>query len=64
MIVAGVTYAGLTALVTWQALRGQSLVHPDALTLVAAAGLAAAAGIGTLRALRPATPVRAEALAQ
>ncbi|WP_033340174.1 hypothetical protein [Catenuloplanes japonicus] len=37
--VAAFGYAWLTGLVTWQALRGQSLIHPDGLTLaVAAAG--------------------------
>jgi hypothetical protein len=35
-------YAGLTLLLTWQALRGQALVAPDAATLAAAAALAAA----------------------
>jgi hypothetical protein len=40
VIVAAFGYAGLTALVLWQAQRGQALVHPDALTLGAAAGLA------------------------
>jgi lipopolysaccharide export LptBFGC system permease protein LptF len=30
---AGIAYAGLVVLVTWQALRGQSIVSPDALTL-------------------------------
>ncbi|GAA2328247.1 hypothetical protein [Dactylosporangium salmoneum] len=52
--VAGFGYAGLTVLVTWQALRGQSLVHPDSLTLGAAGALlaltlagAAWAAIGT-----------------
>ncbi|MGW4484541.1 hypothetical protein ACWEOE_11940 [Amycolatopsis sp. NPDC004368] len=41
-------YAGLMALVTWQALRGQSIVRPDFWTLAAAAGLIAvvAAGVG------------------
>jgi hypothetical protein len=38
--VAAAGYAGLTVLITWQALRGQSLVHPDALTLTAAGPLA------------------------
>lgn len=41
-------YAGLTLLVTWQALRGQSLVHPDALTLGAAAVLLVGASAGAL----------------
>jgi hypothetical protein len=40
----GGAYLGLTLLVTWQALRGQSLIAPDGLTLaVAAAGGAALA---------------------
>lgn len=41
VIVAAFGYAGLTALLLWQALRGQAFVRPDALTLVAGAGLAA-----------------------
>lgn len=45
-------YAGLVALVTWQALRGQSLIHPDALTLLALTALVAAVGAGALFALR------------
>ncbi|MET7332707.1 hypothetical protein [Nonomuraea sp. NPDC005650] len=40
VIVAAFGYAGLTWLVLWQAQRGQALVHPDALTLGAAAALA------------------------
>lgn len=42
VLVAGLAYAGLTALVTWQALRGQSLVDPDLLTLTALGALLAA----------------------
>ncbi|MDQ6906564.1 MAG: hypothetical protein M3176_07030 [Chloroflexota bacterium] len=34
--IAGLGYLGLVGLLTWQALRGQSLVAPDARTLVAA----------------------------
>ena len=41
--VAGAGYAALTVLLTWQALRGQPLLRPDALTLAAAAALAVAA---------------------
>lgn len=41
VIIAGIGYLGLTLLLTWQALRGQSIVAPDGLTLmVAASGLA------------------------
>lgn len=37
--VAATAYLGLSVLVTWQALRAQPLLHPDALTLAALAGL-------------------------
>jgi hypothetical protein len=39
LAVAGAAYAALTASLTWQAMRGQSLVHPDALTLTVWAAL-------------------------
>jgi hypothetical protein len=38
---AGVSYLGLILMLTWQALRGQSIVHPDTKTLAAAGSLAA-----------------------
>jgi hypothetical protein len=41
----GVAYLGLVALLVWQALRGQSVIHPDSQTIVAA--LALAAGVAT-----------------
>jgi hypothetical protein len=47
LVVAGLAYAALTVLLSWQAMRGQPLIHPDAVTLTAAAVLAfstAAAG--------------------
>ncbi|WBB69247.1 hypothetical protein [Micromonospora sp. WMMD812] len=48
VIVAGGAYGALTMLLTWQALRGQPLLRPDALTLAAVTALvvstAAAAG--------------------
>jgi hypothetical protein len=53
----GAGYAGLIALLTWQAQRGQSIVHPDFWTLTAATALIAAvavAGTLSLRAPRPA----------
>ncbi|MEV8638532.1 hypothetical protein AB0395_43440 [Streptosporangium sp. NPDC051023] len=40
--VAGIGYAGLVVLLTWQARRGQPLIYPDSLTLSALAGLAGA----------------------
>ena len=35
VIIAGCSYLSLIALLTWQALRGQSIIHPDVLTLSA-----------------------------
>lgn len=61
--VATAGYAGLVALTTWQALRGQSLIHPDAATLVAAGVLLAAVAAGVWAALSTApgpASVRAE----
>jgi hypothetical protein len=59
VIVAGIAYAALTALLVWQALRGQSITDPDALTLAALGGLLLATAGGTVWALaRPrAVPV-------
>jgi hypothetical protein len=42
---AGLAYLGVVALATWQALRGQSLIRPDALTLTVAAVLAVATAV-------------------
>ena len=39
-------YLGMTLLFVWQALRGQSLIKPDALTLAVAAALAVATVLG------------------
>lgn len=39
VMVAAAGYAGFLALLTWQALRGQPLVHPDLATTIAAAAL-------------------------
>ncbi|MGH3391405.1 MAG: hypothetical protein ACRDOO_21260, partial [Actinomadura sp.] len=44
-------YAGLVALVTWQALRGRPLVHPDSWTLGALAALIAAVALAAYRSL-------------
>ncbi len=52
VFVAAGTYAGLVGLVLWQALRGQPLIHPDALTLGALAGLLAVAGTAAVLVVR------------
>jgi len=46
------SYAGLLALLLWQALRGQALLHPDVRTLMAAAALAAVTALGVTVAVR------------
>ncbi|HKS47949.1 MAG TPA: hypothetical protein VJT49_23120 [Amycolatopsis sp.] len=56
--IAGGVYGGLVALVTWQALRGQSLIHPDGLTLTALGVLVGAALATTVLTLAP-SPRRA-----
>jgi hypothetical protein len=48
LVIAAIAYAGLTVLLTWQALRGQPLLRPDALTL----GVAAALLIGSALSIR------------
>ncbi len=52
VLVAGAGYAGLLALLTWQALRGQSIVAPDGLTLAAFALLIAGVAFSGLIAIR------------
>ncbi|MEU5373816.1 hypothetical protein ABZ362_33455 [Streptomyces sp. NPDC005951] len=49
-------YAALVALITWQALRGQPLIHPDVVTLAAAGAIVAAVAYGVRRALRATAP--------
>ncbi|MGI5129477.1 hypothetical protein ACQEVB_21910 [Pseudonocardia sp. CA-107938] len=62
-------YGGQFAVTAWQAARGQSLIHPDAATLLAAAAVlalaAAAATVTIVRARRrmPEADARVEALA-
>ncbi|MFJ9851977.1 hypothetical protein [Streptomyces sp. NPDC101150] len=51
LVAAGFT-AALVALVTWQALRGQALIHPDGATLGALGVIVAATTVGTFAALR------------
>jgi hypothetical protein len=45
IVTAGLLQLGLVLLLTWQALRGQSFVAPDAATLAALAALLVAAGV-------------------
>ncbi|WP_290058051.1 hypothetical protein [Amycolatopsis solani] len=52
VLIGAAGYAGLIGLVTWQALRAQSIVHPDAMTLGAAAALVAAVSLGSWAAVR------------
>ncbi|WP_020657679.1 hypothetical protein [Amycolatopsis benzoatilytica] len=59
---AAVGYAGLIALVAWQALRGQSIVRPDFWTLAAFAGLVAVVVLGVVGSLRTAAAAREAAL--
>jgi hypothetical protein len=53
VLVGAGTYAAVGALVTWQALRGQPLIHPDGATLAALALVALAAAGATVLALVP-----------
>jgi hypothetical protein len=59
LMVGAAGYGGLIALVTWQALRGQSIVHPDVRTLAASGALVVAVVVSTaivLGARRPKSP--------
>lgn len=55
VVVAGVGYGLLFALVLWQAERGQPLLQPDGLTLAAFAALVVAVGVGAAVALNEKT---------
>ncbi|KFU83227.1 hypothetical protein SAMN04489729_3925 [Amycolatopsis lurida] len=60
VVIAGIGYAGLLALLTWQALRGQSIVAPDSQTLTAFALLVAGVAFSGLIAIgRPARELEA-----
>lgn len=48
IFVAAGGYAGIVGLVTWQALRGQSLIHPDRWTLLALGALITAVGVASV----------------
>ncbi|WP_434447968.1 hypothetical protein [Lentzea sp. E54] len=47
------SFLGIFLLVTWQALRGQSLVQPDSTTLLALAGIIVATALGVVWARTP-----------
>ncbi len=55
--VGSAAFAALLALLTWQALRGQSIVAPDAATAVAFAALVATTAVAAVWALRPSRAV-------
>lgn len=57
ILTASAGYAGLVALVTWQALRGQSIVAPDGLTLATFGLLVGGVAAGTAWALQAREPV-------
>jgi hypothetical protein len=48
LLIASGSYLGLVALVTWQALRGQSIIAPDMTTITAFIGLVAIAFVSSL----------------
>ncbi|MER6995911.1 hypothetical protein [Streptomyces sp. NPDC000410] len=56
VLVAAGAYAAVLALLTWQALRGQPLIHPDGATLAAATLILVAGAAASFAALRT-TPV-------
>ncbi|MFI8514329.1 hypothetical protein ACIGHB_24705 [Streptomyces sp. NPDC085460] len=56
VLTASAAYAATFALLTWQALRGQPLLHPDATTLTTAAAIATLTTTATLLTLRGAPP--------
>lgn len=51
--IAGTVYLGLILLLTWQALRAQSIIAPDALTVSAFAALIGAGILASLLTIRP-----------
>ena len=52
LTVAGASYTAVVLLVTWQALRGQSVVRPDGETLAVAAALVGLAAVAAVEVLR------------
>jgi hypothetical protein len=64
VVTTAVVYLGVVGLVVWQALRGQSIVHPDSATLLAAAVIAVIGAVGATFSLTLARPVVAEPVAK
>lgn len=58
VVVAGAAYGVLTVMLTWQALRGQALLRPDAVTLAAVAALVVATATAAALVLAHAAPLR------
>ncbi|MFC4123389.1 hypothetical protein [Nocardia rhizosphaerae] len=58
VLTASAGYAATLALLTWQALRGQPLIHPDSATLTAAAAILTVVVLGTLISVASATTDR------
>jgi putative N-acetylmannosamine-6-phosphate epimerase len=50
--VGAVAYTVLTLMLTWQALRGQPLLRPDAMSLVALAALLAGTAVAVIAVVR------------
>ncbi|MFE9020431.1 hypothetical protein ACFYNL_17970 [Streptomyces sp. NPDC007808] len=63
VLLASAGYAAAFALVLWQALRGQSLIHPDEATLAGAGLILVAVALGTYGCLRPSIPAAGAATA-
>ena len=62
MMIVAATYSAVLALVTWQALRGQSIVQPDALTLVISVAIAVAAPVAAAAVLLKTPGLQVEGL--
>ncbi|WP_278265930.1 hypothetical protein [Nocardia sp. AG03] len=63
VLTAAAAYAAVLALLTWQALRGQPLIHPDQATLGAAAVIAVGVVVGVGISVASAIGVRKVAIA-
>lgn len=64
VLIAGVSYAAFTLLITWQALRAQPLLRPDALTIEVAFALLSVTAAAAIWVLRPGVQRAAQVLAE